>query len=150
MRIEGEIKLAFDDVMIRPKRSTLVSRSDVTLKRKFSFRHTSRTWEGVPVSAANMDTTGVFDVAKVLQSHNMMTCLQKFYSVKDLERAWADGVDARYIAVTCGSTEDSFQLLKRKLATNDNLSIICIDVANGYREVFLEFVKRVDRIFPTR
>ena len=62
----------------------------------------------MPVSAANMDTTGVFDVAKVLQSHNMMTCIQKFYSVKDLERAWADGVDARYVAVTCGSTEDSF------------------------------------------
>ena len=150
MRIEGEIKLAFDDVMIRPKRSTLVSRSDVTLKRKFSFRHTSRTWEGVPISAANMDTTGVFDVAKVLQSHNMLTCLQKFYSVKDLERAWADGVDARYIAVTCGSTEDSFQLLKRKLATNDDLSMICIDVANGYREIFLEFVKRVRSDFPDK
>lgn len=150
MRIEGEIKLAFDDVMIRPKRSTLVSRSDVTLKREFSFRHTSRTWEGVPVSAANMDTTGVFDVAKVLQSHNMMTCLQKFYSVKDLERAWEDGVDARYVAVTCGSTEDSFQLLKRKLATNNELSMICIDVANGYREVFLEFVKRVRSDFPDK
>ena len=95
MRIESEIKLAFDDVMIRPKRSTLISRSDVTLKRKFSFKHTRRTWEGVPISAANMDSTGVFDVAKVLQSHSMMTCLQKFYSVKDLEQAWADGVDAR-------------------------------------------------------
>ena len=150
MRIEGEIKLAFDDVMIRPKRSTLVSRSDVTLKREFSFKHTSKTWEGVPISAANMDTTGVFDVAKVLQSHNMMTCLQKFYSVKDLEEAWADGVDARHIAVTCGSTEDSFQLLRRKLATNEDLSIICIDVANGYREVFLEFVKRVRSDFSDK
>ena len=150
MRIEGEIKLAFDDVMIRPKRSTLVSRSDVTLKRKFSFKHTSRTWEGVPVSAANMDTTGVFDVARVLQGHNMMTCLQKFYSVRDLEKAWEEGVDARYVAVTCGSTEDSFQLLRRKLATNDDLSMICIDVANGYREVFLEFVKKVRFDFPDK
>ena len=150
MRIEGEIKLAFDDVMIRPKRSTLVSRSDVTLKRKFSFKHTSRTWEGVPVSAANMDTTGVFDVARVLQGHNMMTCLQKFSSVRDLEKAWEEGVDARYVAVTCGSTEDSFQLLRRKLATNDDLSMICIDVANGYREVFLEFVKKVRSDFPDK
>ena len=150
MRIEGEIKLAFDDVMIRPKRSTLVSRSDVTLERKFSFKHTPRIWRGVPISAANMDTTGVFDVAKVLQSNNMMTCLQKFYSVKDLEKAWADGVDAKYVAVTCGSTEDSFQLLRRKLATNNELSMICIDVANGYREVFLEFVKRVRSNFPDK
>ena len=82
MRIESEIKLAFDDVMIRPKRSTLVSRSDVTLEREFSFRHTSRTWEGVPVSAANMDTTGVFDVAKVLQSHTMMKSNKKQLDLK--------------------------------------------------------------------
>ena len=85
MRIEGEIKLAFDDVMIRPKRSTLVSRSDVTLERKFSFKHTPRIWRGVPISAANMDTTGVFDVAKVLQSNNTVSythlTLPTIYSV---------------------------------------------------------------------
>jgi len=148
MRIEGEIKLAFDDVMIRPKRSTLVSRSDVTLKRKFSFKHTSRTWEGVPVSAANMDTTGVFDVAKVLQSHNMMTCLQKFYSTRQCSDAWDDGIDPGHVAITCGSTEDSLELLKKKMATSDELSMICVDVANGYREVFLDFIKDVRRNYP--
>ena len=60
MRIEPDLKLTFDDVLIRPKRSTLVSRSDVDLEREFSFRHTSETWTGVPIVAANMDTTGLF------------------------------------------------------------------------------------------
>ena len=41
MRIEDEIKLTFDDVLIRPKRSTLVSRSEVQLERKLKFKHTS-------------------------------------------------------------------------------------------------------------
>lgn len=150
MRIEGELKLAFDDVMIRPKRSTLVSRSDVSLVRDFSFKHTDRTWSGVPVAAANMDTTGVFPVANVLQDHGMLTCLQKFYSVKELQQAWEDGVDPKKIAVTCGSTDESFQLLKRKMATHADLQMICIDVANGYREVFLEFVKVVRREFPDK
>ena len=150
MRIEGELKLAFDDVMIRPKRSTLVSRSDVSLVRDFSFKHTDRTWSGVPVAAANMDTTGVFPVANVLQDHGMLTCLQKFYSVKELQQAWEDGVDPKNIAVTCGSTDESLQLLKRKMATHADLQIICIDVANGYREVFLEFVKVVRREFPDK
>ena len=150
MRIEGELKLAFDDVMIRPKRSTLVSRSDVSLVRDFSFKHTDRTWSGVPVAAANMDTTGVFPVANVLQDHGMLTCLQKFYSVKDLQQAWEDGVDPKNIAVTCGSTDESLQLLKRKMATHADLQMICIDVANGYREVFLEFVKVVRREFPDK
>ena len=150
MRIEGELKLAFDDVMIRPKRSTLVSRSDVSLVRDFSFKHTDRTWSGVPVAAANMDTTGVFSVANVLQDHGMLTCLQKFYSVKELQQAWGDGVDPKNIAVTCGSTDESLQLLKRKMATHADLQMICIDVANGYREVFLEFVKVVRREFPDK
>ena len=128
----------------------MVSRSDVSLVRDFSFKHTDRTWSGVPVAAANMDTTGVFPVANVLQDHGMLTCLQKFYSVKELQQAWEDGIDPRNIAVTCGSTDESLQLLKRKMATHADLQMICIDVANGYREVFLEFVKVVRREFPDK
>jgi GMP reductase len=33
-RIEFEIKLGYEDVLFRPKRSTLASRSDVTLERE--------------------------------------------------------------------------------------------------------------------
>ena len=64
MRIERDLKLTFDDVLIRPKRSTLISRSDVNLVREFTFRHTEETWDGVPIVAANMDTTGLFSIAE--------------------------------------------------------------------------------------
>tara|TARA_B100001750_G_scaffold219381_1_gene206219 strand:+ start:133 stop:1026 length:894 start_codon:yes stop_codon:yes gene_type:complete len=97
-----------------------------------------------------MDTTGLFDVARVLQEHEMLTCLQKFYSTSAYAQAWDSGVDPRFVAVTCGSTEESFELLKRKMATDNGIQIICIDVANGYREVFLEFVKRVRAEFPEK
>ena len=69
MRIERDLKLTFDDVLIRPKRSTLISRSDVNLVREFTFRHTEETWDGVPIVAANMDTTGLFSIAEILQGH---------------------------------------------------------------------------------
>lgn len=36
MRIEEDLKLGFKDVLIRPKRSTLKSRSDVELEREFT------------------------------------------------------------------------------------------------------------------
>ena len=148
MRVEQDVKLTFDDVLIRPKRSTLISRSDVTLVRNFKFRHSDATWEGVPVVAANMDTTGVFGVAEVLQKHRMLTCLQKFYSTRQCSEAWKNGVDPKFVAITCGSTEDSLELLKKKMGTSEGLSMICVDVANGYREVFLEFIKDVRRDFP--
>ncbi len=150
MRVEHDVKLTFDDVLIRPKRSTLVSRSDVSLEREFSFRHSDTTWKGVPIVAANMDTTGLFDVARVLQDHGMLTCLQKFYSTRACAEAWGNGVDASHVAVTCGSTEESFELLQRKMGTDERIQMICIDVANGYREVFLDFVKRVRSEFPDK
>jgi len=150
MRVEHDVKLTFDDVLIRPKRSTLVSRSDVSLSRDFEFRHSKNTWSGVPIVAANMDTTGLFSIAKVLQGHSMLTCLQKFYSTRECAQAWEDGVDPGNVAVTCGSTEESFELLQRKMGTNDRIRMICIDVANGYREAFLDFVRRVRGEFPDK
>ena len=92
-----------------------------------------------------MDTTGVFGVSRVLQNHRMLTCLQKFYSTRQCSDAWDDGSVPGHVAITCGSTEDSMELLKKKMATSDKLSMICVDVANGYREVFLDFIKEVRR-----
>ena len=100
MRVEQDVKLTFNDVLIRPKRSTLVSRSDVNLEREFSFRHSDEKWCGVPIVSANMDTTGLFSVAKVLQKYKMLTCTQKFYSTKEYSKAWEQGIDPEYIAIT--------------------------------------------------
>jgi GMP reductase len=91
MRVEHDVKLTFDDVLIRPKRSTLVSRSDVSLFRDFKFRHSDTIWSGVPIVAANMDTTGLFSIAAELQKHKMLTCMQKFYSTRDYAQAWEEG-----------------------------------------------------------
>ena len=45
MRIEEGIKLDFKDVLFKPKRSSLTSRSDVKLIRKFKFKNSDKTWE---------------------------------------------------------------------------------------------------------
>ena len=66
MRIETDLKLGFKDVMIRPKRSTLKSRSEVSLERNFKFLHSTTNWTGIPIMAANMDTVGTFEMAEVL------------------------------------------------------------------------------------
>ena len=78
MRIEYDIKLDFRDVLIRPKRSVLKTRADVSLEREFKFKHTQSKWHGVPVIASNMDHTGTFNMAKALSEHRLMTALDKF------------------------------------------------------------------------
>jgi hypothetical protein len=67
MHIEHELKLDFKDVLIRPKRSTLTSRSNVDIARQFTFRHGKDAYDGIPIIAANMDSTGTFDMARALQ-----------------------------------------------------------------------------------
>ena len=73
MRIEEKSYLNFDDVLIKPKRTALSSRKEVNLTRRFKFLHSQREWEVVPIIAANMDTTGTFEMAGALQDYNMLT-----------------------------------------------------------------------------
>ena len=66
MRIIDDTKLDFDDVLISPKRSQLTSRKDADLTRKFTFKHSSDTWTGIPIVASNMDHTGTIAMCHVL------------------------------------------------------------------------------------
>lgn len=84
MNIEQDIKLDFKDVLIRPKRSTLESRKQVELVRTFKFKHAKRTWTGVPIIAANMDTTGTFEMYDALRAQYMPTALHKHYPIDKL------------------------------------------------------------------
>ena len=67
MKIENEIKLDFSDVLIRPKRSILKSRSDINLEREFKFPHSTQIWKGVPIIASNMDI-GTIDMYNSLKN----------------------------------------------------------------------------------
>jgi len=79
MRIENELKLGFKDVMIRPKRSTLKSRSQVTLEREFKFLHSTIIWTGIPIMGSNMNTVGTFEVAIAFSKYNLFTAIHKHY-----------------------------------------------------------------------
>ena len=149
MRIEDEIKLTFDDVLIRPKRSTLVSRSEVDLTRDFKFKYTSKTWSGVPIISANMDTTGTFETAKSLEKYGILTAIHKFYSLKD----WEDNLknlNPKYVIVTVGSSDEEFNKAKNIFKLNNELDFLCLDVANGYREDFLQAVAKFREAFPDK
>jgi GMP reductase len=147
MRIEDEIKLDFKDVLIRPKRSTLSSRKEVDLTRTYKFKHSRAEWTGVPVMAANMDGVGTLEMAAALQQHNMFTCTVKSYDEGDF-----GGIDIDFdnFAVSTGTSSGDFNKLKRIFAVYPELKFICIDVANGYQEIFADYVARVREEFPTK
>ena len=152
MRIEQELKLGFKDVLFRPKRSTLKSRSQVNLTREFTFKHSGRQWSGVPIIAANMDSVGSFAMAEALAKHDVMTAIHKHYTVEQ----WAEFVKGasqntlNKVMVSTGTSEADFVKTQEILALSEELIFICIDIANGYSEHLVEYVEKVRAAFPDK
>lgn len=145
-KIEFDEKLDFANVLIRPKRSTISSRSDVQLKRKFHFKYSPKTWENVPIMCANMDTVGTFGVYDCLHQHGMITALHKFYHASDFE---GKTMDPDLFMISTGISDEDFHRLKSILEVVE-CHWICIDVANGYMEKLVSFCQRVRSEFPDK
>ncbi|KAK0413560.1 hypothetical protein QR680_006870 [Steinernema hermaphroditum] len=151
-RVEYEPKLDFKDVLLRPKRSTLRSRNDVDLIREFTFRNSKKTYTGVPIVASNMDTVGTFEMAQELAKHRMFTTIHKHYSVDEWKAFSVANAGNQQlfdnVAISSGSGDGDFQKLKDVCGAVPELEYICLDVANGYSEHFVDFIRRVREEFP--
>jgi GMP reductase len=147
-KIEYGPKLDFSNVLIRPKRSTINSRSEVDLNRTFKFKYSSYDWTGVPIISANMDTTGTFQVHESLKKHNIITALHKFYNKDDYLQQNNDGnLDPDFFMVSTGIGEGSIEKLV-EIYNVVKFKWICIDIANGYINKLVEFCKKVRTTFP--
>jgi GMP reductase len=127
VRIEEDVKLDFGDVLIRPKRSTLVSRKNAVLEREFKFKHSTHIWKGIPIVASNMDHTGTIAMCHTLMKYNILTALCKF--VESSEWGWNKNI-------------------MRTIGLDTDLEFytpqwICIDIANGYTERFFNYINKV-------
>jgi len=145
-----EVKLDYSDVLLRPKRSRLVSRSEVTLTRKFKFPHSAIEWEGIPLIASNMSTIGTFPVAKIFSSYKMLTCMHKHYTLDDWSDArWGDedGLNWNYVIPSMGTGKSDWWNIAQ-LARSDYLMWLCLDVANGYSESFVKNVITARKTYP--
>jgi len=152
MRVESDLKLGFKDVLIRPKRSTLKSRSQVNLERTFSFMHSGYRWSGIPIIAANMDTVGTFEAAEMLSTFGLLCALHKHYSLEQWGAFLSRQPESifRSVMVSTGTSDDDFERVGAILSAHPQLQFICIDVANGYAEAFVEFVARMREAHPAK
>ena len=152
MRIENELKLGFKDVMIRPKRSTLKSRSQVSLERNFNFVNSKKQWRGVPIIAANMDTVGTFEMAIALSKDKIITAVHKHYTLEEWTAFLASQPDSiyDYIALSTGIGIGDEEKIQQIVNAHPKINFLCIDVANGYSEHFVDFVKKMRGFFPDK
>ncbi|CAG9535252.1 unnamed protein product [Cercopithifilaria johnstoni] len=151
-RIEYEQKLDFKDVLLRPKRSTLKSRADVDLVREFTFRNSKKQYVGIPVVASNMDTVGTFEMAEALSKKKLFTFIHKHYTVEQwiefANRIGSDQDTLTQIGISSGISDCDFAKLRKICGLIPDLQFICLDVANGYSEMFVDSIRRVREEFP--
>ena len=170
MRIEQDMKLDYKDVLIRPKRSTLKSRSQVKLERGFNFRnyrpyvntdvlpdgypevYKQEHYRGVPVMASNMDGVGTFEMADTLAQQGIFTCLVKTYTSNELIDFFNtdDYLRTNNVAMSIGTSDDDFlKLVEVQAGADGNLKYVCMDIANGYSDHFAARVRKVRDQFPS-
>lgn len=98
---------------------------------------------------ANMDTTGTFEMATELCKHKVITCIHKHYSVAEWKAfAKAHPECLPYVTVSAGTGEHDLGVVKEVVASIPQVKMICLDVANGYSEAFVETVKKVRQDYP--
>jgi GMP reductase len=160
MRVETDVKLDYKDVLIRPKRSTLKSRKQVQLERRFTFRNfvpdfpdniEDYHYSGVPIMASNMDGVGTFAMADKLAEGGIFTCLVKTYSVEALVEYFNSNMLERTnnVAMSIGTSDTDFhKLVDVQAEVCDQLKYVCMDIANGYSDHFAQHVKKVRHAFP--
>jgi len=145
MILENEIKLDFQDVLIRPKRSTLESRSQVSLERTFKTLHGTE-FSGIPVIAANM-ATGTFEMLKVFAKNKMFVAIAKHFNDEWSKFFQKNPVISQYGFYTIGMSDLELKVLEEFSTLYPDVKI-CIDIANGYTQRFASFVKKVRDAFP--
>jgi GMP reductase len=143
MKIEYGVKFDFQDLLFKPKRSNLSSRSEVDLEVEIKFLHSKRVWKGIPILVANMDTTGTFEMYYELCKYKMITCFHKHYEVKDFPL----DLDPNYYAISTGINDKDWNKLT-ELVKKLNPYFVVIDVANGYSSKFVNFCKKVRDTYP--
>jgi GMP reductase len=106
---------------------------------------------------ANMDTTGTFEMAIEASKFNMMTCIHKYYSLEQW-KTFIDNISVfesnntifEHIAISSGSKDEDLTRLNNIISNIPQIRFICLDVANGYTESFVDFVSTVRKTYPDK
>jgi IMP dehydrogenase len=131
--------LTFDDVLIVPKRSSVRSRKDVSLKSRLVGDLTL----DLPVISANMDTVTEEAMARAMQSLGALGVIHRFIADPARHAALVSGTPGlKVMAIGVKPADLS------KVAMVQGLDAVLIDVAHGHHDRVLETIQAVRERFP--
>lgn len=154
MQIIEETQLDFSDVLIKPRRSTLSSRKDADLNRKYKFKWSNDTVIGTGIMQSNMGTIGNFEVSRKLLKNGLFACLHKYHSVRDLVKFYDsltdDEFERCFVSIGLRTSDNNLGNIAAMvmLSNRHKYPPICIDVPNAYIPQVKELVVHIRKNMP--
>ena len=153
MQIINETQLDFSDVLIKPRRSSIDSRSKVDITREYKFKWCPYVIKGTGIMQANMGTIGNFEVSRRMLDNGLFACLHKHHNINELIGFYKElikrGDDTwRRCLLGIGLRDNGIDKLRQ---INKELGIqvgIKFDVPNGYIPQVKEKVIELRNEFP--
>ena len=153
MQIINETQLDFSDVLIKPRRSSIDSRSKVDITREYKFKWCPYVIKGTGIMQANMGTIGNFEVSRRMLDNGLFACLHKHHNINELIGFYKElikrGDDTwRRCLLGIGLRDNGTDKLRQ---INKELGIqvgIKFDVPNGYIPQVKERVIELRKEFP--
>lgn len=144
---EIRIGLTFDDVLLVPKRSSVRSRQDVSLRTRLTATASLE----IPVVSANMDTVTEWEMAMAMSELGGLGVIHRFLPVaaqaEQVGLAKKNGAVRVGAAVGVGGDDD---LLDRAGALIDaGCDVLVLDIAHGHAEHAIAGVSLLKQHHPT-
>ena len=153
MQIINDVQLDFSDVLIRPRRSSIDSRSKVDITREYKFKWCPLEITGTGIMQANMGTIGNFDVSRKMLENGLFACLHKYHDINDLIDFYKELIDKgddtwKRCLLGIGLKDGGVYNL-RKIETELGIQVgVKFDVPNGYIPQVKEKVIELREEFP--
>lgn len=77
--------------------------------------------------------------------------MHKYYSPVEWQEFAANNPEClKNVAVSSGTGDGDFERLSSVIEAVPEISFVCLDVANGYSQHFVEYVRKVRTAFPNQ
>ncbi len=143
--VDFPLALAYDDVLLVPRRSAVGSRQEVSL----ATRLTRRIALDIPVLAANMDTVCEWEMAVAMAQMGGVGIIHRFLPVEDhgrqVEKVKEVG-ETLLVGAALGVGEEMTQRAKTCVAAG--VDVLVLDIAHGHAEHSLRAVRILKDEFP--
>lgn len=137
--------LTFDDVLLVPRRSSIRSRSDVSVRTRLS-----RNIElDVPIVAANMDTVCEVDMAIALARLGGIGMLHRFATIDHQVAMVKQVKDAGPLLVGAAIGTDRDALERAEALAAAGVDALVLDIAHGHAAHAIDALRRVKAALPS-